>query len=144
MWKQLMKNMNVKYFLNTVTPPVCFWTAASGAILGISDSNHFLFFFTLWLCNQKMADRKHVEEVFVSSGLWNNAKANYCCVLWNQTNNCTTKKICTPAFPSRTVSQHHILGKTPDGCPRAASHQSEPVDRGHMGASLGEAVSTRV
>lgn len=48
-------------------------------------------FFTLWLCNQKIADRKHVEAVLVS-GLWNNAKANYDYVLWNQTNNCPTKK----------------------------------------------------
>ena len=35
-------------------------------------------------------------------------------------------------------------GKTPDGCPRTAFHQSEPVDRGRTGASLGEAVSNRV
>lgn len=41
MWKQLTENMNIKYFLNTVTPLVCFWTAASGAILWISDSYRY-------------------------------------------------------------------------------------------------------
>lgn len=64
-------------------------------------------FFTLWLCNQKIADRKHVEAVLVS-GLWNNAKANYDYVLWNQTNNCPTKKnmySCVP-FKNRFTASH--------------------------------------